>query len=302
MFNRLTELFKIESADALNTKIGYAVLCLIAVYVINTITRRHGGTIVRILSNVIAVILLSCSATWIVTGAYWYNTDEAIAERHISVVHKQTESVLQGFLTMQSTYTVQNGGTLICDVYSLTSQSLSEDVVTLGQGLSGTVCVLAADDSGQHSTLTITGVTAVAGTYTVMIGDNCTINVVVVDEAISAELQLTCVPSDTVLADGGVLTLSVLYAGTSVDNGTATYLIAPTFVTLDNMVGKITVTDCTAAVYNVSVNDVCILDKTQPACVSIGTGSAVDGSGALCHPVTVEVTAEQTTEDDYIGK
>lgn len=302
MFNWLVELFKIQTAPELKTKIGYAVLCILAVLLINRITTYKGGFVCRVLANIVAVLLLIFAAVWCTTGVYWYRSADINTQQRILTGDSTVGVPTPDFLLMQTAYTVQQGGTVLCDVYNLTDMQLTVDDVKLCDGLNAEVTVLTADDTVQRSVLTLTGVTAPVGVYTVKIGDTCTMTVTVISEEISTEIQLNCVPSATEISDGGTLTVSAIYTGIAVDNNTITYLMCPEYITFENMVGNVNITNATDAVYNISVSDVCILDKRQKASMIINSGSAIDGNGVACYAVTVDVTAahEQKDKSDIV--
>lgn len=292
MFNRLAELFKVESVEAFNDKIGYAVICMIFVVCINSVTTYRGGCVVRLLSNIISIVLLICAATWGTVGVYWYKSNESVVQYSEKDTTETPEALQIDFIVMQTEYTVQQGGTLMCDVFNLSDTQLTEDDILLGEGLTAKIMVLTADETVNRSILNLTNINAPVGVYNVDIGEACTLSVRVISEKISTEIQLNCIPSTTLLNDGETITISALYTGIAVENKTATYIIDTTFITFENMVGTVKITNATEAVYNISVSGVCILDKNESAFVIINSGSAIDGSGVACHAVVVEVTAD----------
>jgi hypothetical protein len=293
---RIVELFKIDTLETAKGMLMSALLCLIVVIALQKYLNTHVIThIVNNVVSVIIVVLLMFSVSRIVLSIdyiknviYMPNSQiETVAIEPTTQMQTQEMRVVK-FVSTQTEYVVTNGGTVVCDLYSIEDAEITLQDIQIPKEITADVQI---SKDEKHYIIMFQNVRGAAGAYTIRLRDTeWQILINITDELISSEVQMQCVPSKTQLKAGETMTLTVIYTGVGITNKTSTNYLSIEYLNLINCVGNCVVEKISTDTYCIAIKDFGVLDSTKEVSVNILNGSVVDSTGIGCNGASIDIT------------
>lgn len=291
---RIVELFKIDTLETAKGMLMSALLCLIVVIALqkylNTHVIKH---ILNTLISLIIVVLLMLNTTRIVLSLDYIKNEMSIENSQKETVATEMSIQTQEmgvikYVSTQTEYVVTNGGTVVCDLYSIEDTEITIQDLQIPKEITADVQI---SKDEKHYIIMFQNVHGAEGAYQIRLRDTeWQILINITDELVSNEVQMQCIPSKTQLKDGDTLTMTVTYTGVGITNKTSTNYLSIEYLNLINCVGNCVIEKISTDTYCIVIKDFGVLDTTKDVSVNILNGSVVDSAGIGCNGVKIDIT------------